>query len=238
MSSFVLLDVTSYVGGFNLTTKMNQISMSLESDALEDTTFGTDGWRTRKSGLKDVSADLAGYWDNEIDAETYAGLGVANEPVSISPTGVEGETAYLWRGERFSYQAFGSIGALVPFNVGMMGSHSQGVARGAFLKSQANVSAIGGTGAEFELAGGIPDGAALYSNFHVFDAGTTITAVVESDEDDTFATATTRLTHGPLTSVGGDAQRIEGPITDTFFRVRVTAVTGTFSVACAIGIGG
>jgi hypothetical protein len=238
MSSFVLLDVTSYVGGFNLTTKMNQISMSAEADALDDTTFGNAGWRTRQSGLKDVDADLAGYWDNEIDANAYAGLGIANEAVSISPTGVEGETAYLWRGERFSYQAFGSIGALVPFNLGMMGSHSQGVARGAFLKAQTNVSATGATGTEFEIAGGIPSGAALYSNFHVFSVGTTITAVVESDEDDTFASATTRLTHGPLTAVGGNVQRIAGPITDTFFRLRVTAVTGTFSVACAIGIGG
>jgi hypothetical protein len=237
MSSYVLLDVTSYVGGFNFTTKMNSLALSNEADELDSTVFGGGGYRTRKGGLKDVSAELAGYWDNEADDAAYNSLGVAHDAVSISPTGVEGDTAFLWRGEKFTYAAFGSVGQLTPFSVTMMGSHNQGVARGTFLKQQGNVSSTGATGTAFEIPAGIASGFSLYSHFHVFSAGTTITAVVESDADDDFASATTRATHGPLTAVGSNVQKITGPITDTWFRVRVTGITGTFSVACAIGVG-
>lgn len=237
MSEYVLVDVTSYVGGFNFTTKMNSIALSLSADELDSTVFGTGGYRTRKGGLKDVNAELAGYWDSEADSAAYSSLGIANEAVSISPTGVEGDTAFLWRGEKFTYTAFGQIGPLTPFGVSMMGSHNQGVARGTYLKSQGNVSATGAVGTAYELSGGLSSGFQLYSHFHVFSAGTTITAVVESADNDEFTDATTRLTHSGLTSVGSDVKSVAGPITDTFFRVRVSAITGTFSVACAIGVG-
>jgi len=237
MSEFVLLDVTTYIGGFNFTTKMNSMALSLMADELDSTTFGTDGYRTRKSGLKDVNGELAGYWDDEVDDATYSKLGVAHSAVSMSPTGVEGEPAYLWKGEKFTYSAFGAIGALTPFSVSINGSHSQGVARGTYLKKQGNVTATGATGTAYQISGGIETGFALYSHFHVFDAGTTITAVVESADNDEFTDATTRVTHSALTAVGSDVQRLAGPITDEYFRVRVTTITGTFSVACAIGVG-
>lgn len=237
MGTYVLLDVTSYVGGFNLTTKMNSIAVNTEAEALESTTFGNGGYRQRKAGLKDVNAELGGYWDSEVDSASFSSLGVADDAVSISPTGLEGDPAFLWRGEKFTYTAFGEVGQLTPFSVAMSGSHSQGVSRGTFLKKQGNVSATGATGTAFEIPGGIASGFALYSHFHVFSAGTTVTAVVESDADDDFASATTRATHGPLTAVGSNVQKITGPITDTWFRVRVTGITGTFSVACAIGVG-
>ncbi|MFI6737439.1 hypothetical protein ACIBI9_31325 [Nonomuraea sp. NPDC050451] len=234
------MDVTTYVAGYNFTTDMNQISLNLGAEELDNTTFGSGGWRTRVAGLKDVEAELAGYWQAgspSLDSEAFTRLGLADEVVSMSPTGVEGDTAYVWRGEKFGYDAFGSIGELTPFSLSMKGSHGQGAARGTFLKTRANVSATGATGTSFRIIGGIPSGFALYSSFHVFTAGTTITALVESDDANTFASATTRLTHGPITAVGGTIQRIAGPITDDWFRVRVSAITGTFSIACAIGVG-
>jgi hypothetical protein len=237
MGSHVLLDVTSYIGGFNFTTKMNSIALSAEAEELESTTFGNSGFRERKGGLKDVNADLGGYWDDEVDSSVYGSFGVAHDAVSISPTGVEGDTAFLWRGEKFTYTAFGEVGQLTPFSVTMTGSYNQGVSRGTFLKKQGNVSSTGATGTAFEIPAGIASGFSIYSHFHVFTAGTTVTAVVESDADDDFASATTRATHGSLTTVGSNVQKITGPITDTWFRVRVTGITGTFSVACAIGVG-
>lgn len=238
--SFVLVDVTTYIASYNFTTDMNQLSFNAGAEELDNTTFGNGGWRTRVAGLKDVEAELSGYWQAgtpSVDSEVFTNLGVADRVVTMSPTGVEGDTAYLWRGEKFAYDMFGNIGELTPFNVSMMGSHGQGAARGALLKARGNVSATGATGTSFRIIGGIPSGLALYSSFHVFSAGTTVTALVESDDANTFGTATTRLTHGPITTVGGTVQRIAGPITDDWYRLRVSAVTGAFSIACAIGIG-
>jgi len=237
MSSLVLVDVTTYVGEFNLTTKMNSLNLNIQADELDATTFGNNGFRTRVAGIKDVMADLSGYWEDDVDNEVFGSLGVAHDAVTISPTGVEGDTAYLWRGEKFTYQAFGAIGALTPFSVSMSGSHNQGVARGTLLKKQGTVTSTGATGTAFEISGGIGSDAALYSHFHVFDAGTTVTAVIESADNDEFEDATTIATHSALTAVGANIQRVAGPITDEFFRVRVTAITGSFSVACAIGVG-
>lgn len=240
MGSFALVDVTTHVAGYDMTTDMNQLSLSASADELEDTTFGSNKYRTRKPGLKDVEADLEGYWQagtSSIDNEAFTNLGVADRVITMSPTGVEGETAYLWRGEKFSYAAFGSIGDLAPFSLNMKGSNGQGLSRGVFLKSKANVAATGATGTAYQLVGGVASGAALYGAFHVFSVGTTVTAVVESATANTFSGATTRLTFGPITAVGGTMVRLAGPITDTWFRVRVSAITGTFSVACSMGIG-
>lgn len=240
MGSFTLVDATTHIGGYDWTTDMNQITFSGESEELENTTFGNGGWRSRLGGLKDINAELAGYWQaatTSVDTEAFNSLGLANEIVTMGPTGVEGSTAYLWRGEKFTYDMWGNIGEVTPFNLALMGSHGQGAARGAWLKKRANVSATGATGSAFQIVGGIPSGAALHASLHVFSAGTTVTGVIESDDANTFASATTRLTFSAVTSVGGTFQRIAGPITDTWFRLRITAITGTFNVACAIGVG-
>lgn len=237
MSSYVLVDVTTYVGGFNFTTKMNSVALSNSIDELDSTVFGNGGFRSRKGGLKDVSAELAGYWDNEVDDAAFTRLGIADDAVSISPTGVEGDPAFLWRGEKFTYSGFGTIGQLAPFSLTMMGSHNQGVARGSFLKSQGNVSTTGATGTAFRIVGGIPSGFALYTHIHVFSAGTTVTGLIESDDANTFASATTRTTHAAMTAVGSYVQRVAGPLTDDWYRLRISAITGTFSVACSIGVG-
>ena len=240
MGSFALVDVTTHIGGYDWTTDMNSLTFSGEGDELDNTTFGDGGWRSRIGGLKDVNAEYGGYWqagDPSVDKEAFSNLGLANEPVTLSPTGVEGDTAYIWRGAKFGYEMFGSIGEVTPFSLTMNGSHGIGAARGAYLKARANVSATGATGTAFEIPGGVAADEALHASFHVFSAGTTVTAVIESDSDNTFSSAVTRLTFGPTTTVGGQHARIAGALTDTWYRLRVTAITGTFNVACAIGVG-
>lgn len=240
MGSFALVDVTTYIGGYDMTTDMNQISLNLSADEKDSTTFGNGGWRSRVGSHKDISGELAGYWGAgtpSVDAEAFANLGVADRVITMTPTGVEASTAYLWRGEKFGYELFGGIGDVTPFSLSLQGSHGQGMARGTLLKARGNVSATGATGSAVQITGGVPTGLALHGSFHVFTAGTTVTAVVESDDNSGFTTPTTRLTFGPLTSSQGVISRLAGPITDTWFRLRVSAITGTFNVACAIGIG-
>jgi len=137
----------------------------------------------------------------------------------------------------FNYQLLGAHGEAAPFSLTAAGTDGYGVVRGKLAKVKGDVSATGATGSVVEL-GEVAADDYLYATFHVLSAGTTITVQVQSAAVVGFGSPTTRATLGPITVTGGTwAVRVAGPITDEFFRFNVSAVTGTFSVAGAIGIG-
>jgi hypothetical protein len=246
MTAFSLKDATILVHDQDLSGYSNQVTLAGEAEALEDTTFRSGGWRSRVGGLKSANLDVSGFWDPAPDENLFADIqnGTMNRTTTVSPTNDEGDVAYMLRGGSFSYSQFGDVGALAPFSLSMMNTSREGLIRGRYVKrptddlgTAENITATGAAGAEIEL-GAVASGQFLYATFHVFTAGTTITAVLESDDADTFAAATTQITFGPITTSGGTwATRVAGPITDTWYRLRVSAITGTFNVACAVGIG-
>ncbi|HEY0643873.1 MAG TPA: hypothetical protein VGD39_10675 [Nocardioides sp.] len=227
-----------------MTADLNNTGLELSYEALDSTTYGpTRTARSRIGGLSDVTLNEQGLWQagaDTIDPTAFAGL-KGLQPVTNSPDGLESSVAYFYQARQFSYQLFGEVGQILPFQLTAQAAKGAGTAgvgevRGRVLKTKANVSATGATGTAYEL-GATSSSQHLYAIFHVFSVGTTITAVVESDSDNTFASATTRITFGPITTTGGTwGTRVAGAITDTWYRVRVTAITGTFSIACAAGI--
>lgn len=243
MATHAALDVTTWLGGYDLTGDSNKTTLDTEHEALLDTRFGARG-QSRIAGLESVQTQVDGYFQagaGLVDPELFTGLGSTLQPISQSPDGAESSVAYFWQTKKFNYQVFGDIGQVNPFQLTAQGvrgngSLSVGAVRGRVLKTKANVAATGATGTAYQL-GAVSAGQYLYAAFHVFSVGTTITAVLESDEDNTFASATTRATFGPITAVGGTwATRVAGAITDTWYRLRVTAITGTFSIAAVAGI--
>lgn len=241
MAEFALTDATCWIGGYDFTGDLNQINLQASADELDATTFGSGGFRQRIAGLRTVQASLAGYWYSDSsaapDPHVMPDLGTSDRVVTVAPDDAEGTVAYLFQGGKFSTQMFGQIGSVTPFSVEVMGTNAVGLVRGQVLKAKGNVNSTGATGTALEL-GEVASGQYLYAVFHVFSAGTTVTAVLESDEADDFATATTRATFGPITTTGGTwATRVAGPITDTWYRLRVSGITGTFQIAGAAGIG-
>jgi hypothetical protein len=130
---------------------------------------------------------------------------------------------------------------MMPFRLTASSSRGPGLAsvggvRGRVMKTKAVVSATGATGTAQQL-GAVASGQYLYAAFHEFVAGTTITGVLESNVDNTFGSPTTRITFGPITTQGGTwGTRVAGPITDTWYRLRITAITGSHTIACVAGI--
>lgn len=245
MATFAANNITTWLAGFDVTGYLNQTQLGIELDALDSTAFGPAVvGRSRVAGLESVASSvngLADFADDAIDEQAFAALGGSAQPLTQSVDGLEGSVAYFFQARHFSYQVFGQVGELTPFSLAAQnakgnGSASVGAIRGRVLKAKANVSATGATGTAYQL-GAASSTQYLYAALHVFSAGTTITAVLESDSDNTFGSATTQATFGPITTVGGTwATRVAGPITDTWYRLRVTAVTGTFSIACVAGI--
>lgn len=237
MATFTLDDATIWVAGHDFTTNLNQVSLSVSATELDSTTFGGGGFRSRIAGLRSVQAQLAGFWDSPPDTAAFDNLGTADRVTTIAPESAETAPAYLFQAGTFTYQPFGQIGEVTPFSLDMMGANGVGVVRGQVAKAKGDVSSTGATGTGVQL-GAVGASQHLYASLHTFAAGTTLTVLVESDDNAGFTTPTARATIGPVTTSGGMwMTRVAGPVTDTYYRLTVSAVTGTFSIAGAIGIG-
>lgn len=239
MSSFVMTDCTTHVAGYDLTTDMNELSLTIEVDDQENTTFGGGGYKSRIGGLKDVKAGLKGFWQSAttsaVDPQVFNNL-AAEQAVTITPAGSATNAAYMFRAAHFSYELLGGVGDVAPFSASMSGTNGVGLVRGQLAAAKGNVSATGALGSTL-LLGAASSTASLYAVFHVFTAGTTITVQVQSDDNAGMSSPTTVATIGPITTVGGTWMTpIAGPITDTYYRLNVSAITGTFNVAGAIGV--
>lgn len=246
MTAFSLTDATILIHDHDFSGDSNQTTLAAEAEGLDSTTFRSGGYRARVAGLKTVQLDVSGFWDPTPDAAIFSDIdaGVVNRACTVSPNNAEGSTAYLFKAGYFNYSQYGDVGAIAPFSLTMMNTDKSGLVRGALLKrattaagADVTVNATGATGTANQL-GAVASGKYLYASFHVLTAGTTITGVVESDDSNAFSSATTRITFGPITTTGGTwGTRVLGPITDDWYRLRITAITGTFKIACAVGIG-
>lgn len=243
MSSFMLQDVTTWVAGYDFTTDLNQVSINASVDDLDATTFGGGGYRARRGGLRNVEASYSGFWQSATtdapDPQIFTSIGTVDQAVTIANDDAELSTAYMFQGGKFTYNLGGQIGEVMPFDLDMMGTNGvSGLVRGVVTKAKGSVNATGATGTAWN-GGAVGASQFLYATFHVFGTpGTTITAVIESDDNAGFTTATSRITFGPITTAGGTwGTRVAGALAETHYRLRVSAITGTFSIAAAIGIG-
>lgn len=241
MSVIALTNAFSYVHGYDFTTDLNKIMLNVEANALDSTTFGPGGYRSFAGGLKSWSYEMGGYWQSAtsqaVDVEAFPELSTANRVYTVGVDQTAGSVCYMAQGGKYNYSLGGSIGELTPFSLNCYNTDKYGIVRGQIAKAKGTVAATGALGSALNL-GAVGAGQYLYGTFHVFGTpGTTITAVLESDVDNTFGAATTRITFGPITTAGGTwGTRVAGAITDTWYRLRVTAITGTFTVAGALAV--
>jgi hypothetical protein len=240
-----LLTAFAYVDQWDATANARDIALSASQPALEGTTFrdvATSGlWEVvGASGSKKGQLSVAGFWSAAasatVDDQAFGQLG-NSRVITAGYEETEGEPCWMLQGAQTSYQAFGKLGELAPFSLDASVSNGIGLVRGVLTKKMSAVSATGALGTAKQI-GAVSASQYLYATLHLFGtAATTITVVVESDDNSGFSTPTTRATIGPLTTVGGTwATRVAGAITDTYWRMRVTAITGTWTVAGAIGI--
>ncbi|MEO5875520.1 MAG: hypothetical protein ABIS86_17020 [Streptosporangiaceae bacterium] len=237
MSAFVLTNCTAWADAVPLTTYSNEMSLKQSVEDKDVTTFGSSGWKSRIGGLKTVEADMKGFWDLAVDPAALTGLGVADQVYTFTGTGVETDPAWFFQAANFSLERFGSVGDVDPFSLNIMGTNNMGLITGQLAKARGAVAAAGALGSGLLL--GAPTATQyVYAALHVFTAGTTITVAVQSDDNAGFTTPTTRGTIGPVTTTGGVwMARVAGPfVGETYWRLNVTAITGSFNVGASIGI--
>lgn len=236
MTTFAVTNAEIIVGGLDMSSFLNKVSVAASVAELDVTTFGQT-FRNRIGGLRDTQMSWDGFWTSVPDAAQFAQLGVANTAVTVCPQGTETSVAYLFQGGQFTYDQFGKIGDAAPFSATIAGTDGIGGLVGGQLGALNRVvAATGQVGSVLALTA-VGATQFLYATLHVLTAGTTITIQVQSAPASNFAAPTTRGTIGPITATGGTwMTRVAGPITDTFWRFNCSAQTGSFTVSGGIGI--
>jgi hypothetical protein len=242
MTTYAATHHATWLAGYNMTGDTNQTSLDITYDELDTTVFGNSA-RNRIAGLESVESTVAGLWQSgagSVDEAVFTGLGSTVPPCTQSVSGAEGDVAWLWQPRKLTYSQGGKIGEVYPFELGMAasksGGPSVGAVRGRVLKAPGDISATGVTGSVVQ-AGAVAADEYLYVVVHTFSIGTSFTLQIQSDSASNFPSATTQVTVGSITATGGTwATRLAGPITDDYWRVNVSAVSGTSSIAVAIGI--
>ena len=240
MAEYVVDSAFAYLGALDLSESMDDWSMTGAGEALQKTTMRNSGAHRYRMGMITTNATLGGFTDmTTADPLLHAGFSARSTRVLIAGNEeAEGQPCCLMDAVKPTYQQHaGQVGQLPKYSIGVTSTDKYGGVRGMLFMEQQTVSTTGAKGTAIELG-------AVAADEHLFAAvnlmgtvGTSITIVLESDGDNTFASATTRVTWGPLTAVGGNwATPVAGAITDTWWRFRVTAVTGSWTVGAAAAI--
>ena len=122
MPKFVATTVTTTINGVDFSANLAQVELSIESDDVETTAFGSD-WRTRVGGLKQASITLSFHSDfgaASVDSSLYPLLN-SLATVVIKPTsGTVSATNPTYTGT-FLVNAYSpiaaSVGDLATFDV-------------------------------------------------------------------------------------------------------------------------
>lgn len=233
MSRMVLLNVRTFAGAVDLTGSTNKSEINASFETLDQTTYGSNGWKEFAAGLATTEVSVAGFWDagtglaTDVDPATFAGLGAVG-PWSVAPAGAaDGALAYLTNALQASYKPMGgATGDTAGFEA--MGRGNTRLARGLVLHPPGVARTVTGTGTSFQL-GVVPTGKRLYVNLHVLSvSGTTpsMTVRIESDDNAGFTTPITVATFAAATAASGQHLSVAGPTTDSWWRVGYT-ITGT-----------
>ena len=239
MAVIALTDAYVFVGSHDFTGDSNELVLEVTVNELNVPVFG-DTWNAVIGGVKNSRLTMAGYWQSgadTVDAVSFDDVAVASRVVTLGHTQTEATTAYFGQVMSARYSHGGQHGEVYPFSLDASGSDGDGFIQGQLALAKSTVSSTGAIGSGVQL-GAVGATEYLYSSFHIIGTpGTTITVVLESDDNAGFTTATTRATIGPETTAGGTwVTRVAGAITDDYFRFRCTAVTGSFSCSGAIGV--
>ncbi|MER6834245.1 hypothetical protein ABT320_09635 [Streptomyces cellulosae] len=244
MPKTVLTNVRCFAAGVDLTSASNKIELSTEVEDKEATNYASQGWKEVLGGLASAELSGEGQWEagdpSKVDDGAWSTLGgVGPWSVSANNAAAVGNLAYLMKALRADYKVGESVGEVAPWT--STAKSSWPLVRGQFAHPPGTARTATGTGTGLEL-GAVTAGQRLYAALHVLStAGTTpsLTARVESSDDDTFGSPTTRLTFDAAAGAGGQILRTDGTaITDTWWRIAwtITGTTPSFLFAASLGI--
>ncbi len=240
MSEFVIKDGKVYLAGYDLSGDVNAAAIDYSAEAVDVTCLG-DGTHIRLGGLKSVTAQVEGFYDGaDNDQQLFDRIGVSDVPLTICPENAnEGSRAYTFKTMLASYSPGGSLGEAMTFSVSGEATGYELVQGVVLLNGTKTVT---GNGAG-QLLTAVTSAQQLFAALHITavgDAAASIVVKVQSDDNAGFTTPTDRITFASANAIGAQwATPVNGPITDTYWRVVWTITGGTtpsFTFIVPVGI--
>lgn len=241
MSQFVVISPTLWVDEFAFTSLIHGVPEQVtEVDQVERPRADGGGFRHYLPGLVNTTGSFSGSYDPEHSGiqDLVPANRAATRLVTSTPQGsnTEGDPLFSHRGLFSSFEGpAGDVGTLAMFNVQTQSTDPP--VAGYVGVPAAEYDDNGFTGDGINIAGPSA-GESLYAVLHVYAAdGTDLEVVVESDDNDTFSSATERITFSTVSAVSAQWDSVAGDLSsEDYWRVVVTIASGDFSLLCGFGI--
>lgn len=239
MAESVLLNRRIFFGGYDLTGDSNSVVFSTEADAPEDTSF-EDTSRSRLVGLESHALQANGQFNaSRSDPALFTSMGAGEQLVTLGAEAgaAAGSTAYFFKALSGEYSPGGAVGDVKPFSFSAVGTGD--VYRGILIAHETGLSSSGQS-AGFQL-GAVSAAQLVAAILHVIavdDPGDGLTVTLESDDNASFTSATTRATFTSFSAIGAELKTVAGAITDDYWRITwtITGSTPSFTLAAAVAI--
>lgn len=235
MAKQIVRDAKVFLGGFDISGSLNAVALEYGADLKDATTLGQDS-RQRLGGLKTVAANVAGLWEggtDAIDEILFGNVAVQDQPFSVSPTGaVEGDVGYTFKSVQSKYAPAGQHGEILKFSAEAEAAGAP-LVRGKVLHNAQRAAT--GTGTVVTL-GAIAAGQSLYAALHVLSVTGSVTAKVQSAPTAGFAAPVDRIAFNAAAAKGAQWGSVAGAVTDAYWRVSYTIVTGPVLFVVVAGI--
>lgn len=242
----VLLDARLFVAGADLSGYSNKIEIKETAEVKKTTTWRSGGAEENKAGVHRTEWMAEGNFeagDPSKPDDAFWTTGRSAAPWSAAPFGdsdlAAGSLMYLNKAVRSDYGFLGGVGDVAPWSA--QATSTWPLVRGRCAHPSGVARTATGNGTAVQL-GAVSATQKIYANLHVQSvSGTstpTITVKVQSDDNSGFTTPTDRLSFAAKTAAGGEALRLDGAITDTYWRVAwtVTGSTPSFLFLVSFGI--
>lgn len=243
-------DADLFAGGYRLSGDSREIRLAYAAEMLDGTCFGME---TKKyiPGLMSIDLTVSGLMpaasaQDLKESHLFSDTGASDIPVSVFPenTPVEGSLAYFFKSARAQLQIQGQHGQLFGFSLQAHGGDSgDPLVRGYVLEPGRTKRTANGNGTGTNRPGTVSETQHVLAVLHVFAVeGTnpTLDVTVESAPAANFAGASARITFARVSSAatGIYAAKVNGPITDTYWRATWTVggVNPGYSFAAAVGV--
>lgn len=237
-----------FVNELDLSGQFNQLQLDYTAEVLDATVMDPAATRIHAAGLWSAEINHAGFLDFTDDGQDETMFGDVgssgfNHTIIPTPTGTAGVIAdgdhTIFGGfVTGSYTPGGTVGELAKFSWTASGKNQLAKGRVSIDDSPV-LGLLDGSAYRFgDVAFGplgaaidVPAGDLVKAMIHVtaVDTFTTMTVILESDDVENFGGTPTTLATQVIGDVGSFAFESDGstPITDDWFRLRVTVFTGT-----------
>lgn len=245
MAKKITKRATAYVGSLEVAANLKGLDVGEQAAEVETTNLASDGFREFLQGLKESTWDFDGFAEAAAitgDPQTtvrgmYTGGSATPLFISLDRPVVDGSLAVVAQAIATKFSNMVKIGEVWAFALSAKGTGA--TVQGAVVEAVTRTAT--GTSADSLTLPAVAAGERLYYLAIVpatSGTGEELDLVLESDADDTFASATTRATLTQFTGTGTQFGSVAGPITDVEWRVSAT-VAGTdpsFTYLVFIGI--